>query len=355
MAEMEGCATEIEIDTAQGDCEPSLMMEYGAPLAIVIAVYTVGLMLLRRTKPKGGGNASAAGGGINAVPLLWTCACVNALLAYSFEPWWVAWISWWIISFMLSRKSHIGWPVVGSAMWCLWTVVMWATMTLGMLPLSWSAVIPPLALLKIMVRSDPSKHDALSTLCVSLQWDTPSLGAMYLLNLFGQRMLDDGEGNFITTFGEDVCCSSLPMSQDPSSDEWKKARIKSVVNMCGESTGPVGAYAAEGIEQLRLPTVDMAAPTAEFLVCGVEFILAQRKRDPKSRVLVHCKGGRGRAATMMLAYKMATHPAGVSNCDPVEIVTEMKKKRKVIEVVVASYPSIEAFRQVWSTRPDKVD
>jgi len=53
---------------------------------------------------------------------------------------------------------------------------------------------------------------------------------------------------------------------------------------------------------LRLPTLDTNEPTFQSLKAGVEFIDARLQQEPGSRVLIHCKGGRGRAAAMALAY-----------------------------------------------------
>lgn len=60
-------------------------------------------------------------------------------------------------------------------------------------------------------------------------------------------------------------------------------------------------WKAEGVEQLRLSTVDLTGvPSLENLHRGVEFALSHREKG--SSVYVHCKAGRCRSATQAAAY-----------------------------------------------------
>jgi atypical dual specificity phosphatase len=76
--------------------------------------------------------------------------------------------------------------------------------------------------------------------------------------------------------------------------------ITAVINTCREYRGPVHAYAAAGMEQLRLPTTDFTPPTLDDIRRGVEFI--QQHVRAGHKVYVHCKAGRGRSATVVLCY-----------------------------------------------------
>ncbi len=95
--------------------------------------------------------------------------------------------------------------------------------------------------------------------------------------------------------------------------------------------------------------MEMSAVSAEHLLEGVKFIRAQLKARPGHRVLVHCKGGRGRAATMLIAWYMAQHQ-DTATCSPDKIAGWLKEKRPVVETGVAKYPSIEKFRRLWLKR-----
>ncbi|XP_023857431.1 phosphatidylglycerophosphatase and protein-tyrosine phosphatase 1 isoform X1 [Salvelinus sp. IW2-2015] len=65
-------------------------------------------------------------------------------------------------------------------------------------------------------------------------------------------------------------------------------------------------WKAEGVEQLRLSTVDLTGvPSLENLHKGVEFALSHREKG--SSVYVHCKAGRCRSATLAAAYIIRIH------------------------------------------------
>ena len=75
-------------------------------------------------------------------------------------------------------------------------------------------------------------------------------------------------------------------------------RVTGIINFCDEFAGH-GDYERVGMRQLRLPTLDYCSPTAQQLEAGLDFI---RRQPPGATVYVHCKAGRGRAGTMLMAY-----------------------------------------------------
>ena len=75
-------------------------------------------------------------------------------------------------------------------------------------------------------------------------------------------------------------------------------RVTGVINFCDEFAGH-SEYERIGMRQLRLPTLDYCSPTAQQLESGLDFI---RRQPPGASVYVHCKAGRGRAGTMLMAY-----------------------------------------------------
>lgn len=80
--------------------------------------------------------------------------------------------------------------------------------------------------------------------------------------------------------------------------------IQSIVNMCEEFAGHEAEMAGLNIRQLRLPTLDYHFPSEAHLLSGLAFIREEVAAGRK--VYVHCKAGRGRAATMALCHVMAT-------------------------------------------------
>ena len=77
-------------------------------------------------------------------------------------------------------------------------------------------------------------------------------------------------------------------------------RVTGVINFCDEFSGHPD-YERYGMRQLRLPTLDYCAPTTQQLEAGLDFI---RRQPAGGTVYVHCKAGRGRAGTMLMAYLM---------------------------------------------------
>ena len=75
-------------------------------------------------------------------------------------------------------------------------------------------------------------------------------------------------------------------------------RVTGIINFCDEFAGH-SEYERVGMRQLRLPTLDYCSPTAQQLEAGLDFI---RRQPPGGSVYVHCKAGRGRAGTMLMAY-----------------------------------------------------
>jgi atypical dual specificity phosphatase len=86
--------------------------------------------------------------------------------------------------------------------------------------------------------------------------------------------------------------------------------VRAIVNMCEEFAGHEREMATRGIVQLRLPTTDYQHPREEDLLRGIEFM--RRQAAGGAKVYVHCKAGRGRAATMALCYLMAARGLGAS-------------------------------------------
>jgi len=119
--------------------------------------------------------------------------------------------------------------------------------------------------------------------------------------------------------------------------------VRAVVNTCEEYAGPVEAYGEAGIEQLRLPTVDFVAPTLENVERGVEFINHHVSRG--ETVYVHCKAGRGRSATIVLCYLIAS-----ANLTPQEAQKHLKEKRPQVAGLLYRRRVVEQFYDRYAAR-----
>lgn len=114
--------------------------------------------------------------------------------------------------------------------------------------------------------------------------------------------------------------------------------VHSVVNMTCEYAGPQKTFAASGIVQLRLPTLDFTEPSVEDLIKGIRFIQERLVAEDGGRVYVHCKAGRARAACMVLCTLIA-----MEGMEGKEAFQAMKDKRPVVEKILLTYSSVQAF------------
>lgn len=132
---------------------------------------------------------------------------------------------------------------------------------------------------------------------------------------------------------------SLPLEWDVE-EMVREHNIGAVVNMTIEWPGPTAHYERHGVQQLRLPTVDTAAPTLDQVHEGVAFIEEFLAANPSKRVFIHCKGGRGRAAVMTACFYIKQRKGAA---DPQQVVRELKQKRHVVSTAVAKYEVVQEF------------
>jgi atypical dual specificity phosphatase len=118
--------------------------------------------------------------------------------------------------------------------------------------------------------------------------------------------------------------------------------VRSVVNMCAEFSGHMESMKRLGMSQLHLPTLDYFPPSETDLRRGVDFIREIAAR--KERAYLHCKAGRGRSATLAIAYFMTTR--GMSLVQAFEFV---KRARKQIDGHLVRRRILLSWR--WSVSP----
>lgn len=113
-------------------------------------------------------------------------------------------------------------------------------------------------------------------------------------------------GNYWTKVDETLYlgCAPLDLLNHPSC--MHNMGIRGVLNMCYEYSGPKHSYDKLGIKQLHFSVCDHTEVPVENLVDAVAFI--KQYRDRGEKVLVHCKAGHGRGASVALAWMMHEHP-----------------------------------------------
>ena len=124
----------------------------------------------------------------------------------------------------------------------------------------------------------------------------PTLG----WNLFLWRILP--WRRWCDSIDEHVILGALPFASNVA--DLHDSGVRAVVNACAETEGPVKEYERYGITQLCIPTTDFNPPGLEDIQRAIVFMREHTERG--ERVYVHCKAGRGRGATVVLCWLIAT-------------------------------------------------
>jgi atypical dual specificity phosphatase len=97
-------------------------------------------------------------------------------------------------------------------------------------------------------------------------------------------------------------------------------------------------YEELGISQLHLPVVDYTSPSLLQLEQAVSFVESFLSRS--ETVYIHCKGGKGRSATVVLAffikhYKLSRHDA----------LRRLKSRRPQVSTYIFRRPPLIEFEE----------
>ena len=175
------------------------------------------------------------------------------------------------------------------------------------------------------------RHDPRSIL-IHILYDPPALLTCFVYSVLLKSPLN----RLYTPITARLVLGSLPFK--PDVEVLKKAGVSAVVNMCAEYSGPVSEYNRFGIEQCRLPTTDMSAPTLDDLKKGVAFIQKHLEQEDGSRVMIHCKNGMSRSACVAVSFLCASE-----GLTPIEAVKLIKQVRGEVSTDLLDYPSVQQF------------
>lgn len=297
--------------------------------------------------------------------------------------------SWWaIVPFILMATKGVDITVLNglflSAFWMSYTLLI--TCPLYVFLGRYLILMIYLPIIGVVFYKEPHQRaDPLFLLLEAVFWDFPLICWMRAISKMNGRALKP----FYSQITDEVAVGSMPLEIDAAYLHEKK-NIGLVVNMCREYSGPLAEYEALGIKQVHLPTPDVCEPTYEDVLRGVhaifEFLDAQRKEDgtpgditdsetpttssqkgpegghgqvpnsggtsggqvasspstgsDKKRVFVHCKAGRGRAATMALCYLIAS-----TDLHPSDAMRVIQERRSVVEPGVRRFRVVKKFVQ----------
>lgn len=140
--------------------------------------------------------------------------------------------------------------------------------------------------------------------------------------------------NWWDRIDETLIVGALPFEKDVPA--MAAAGVTCVVNTCAEYGGPVQAYEASGIRQLRVPTIDFTHPSLDSVNQAVAFI-EQQTRDGGT-VYVHCKAGRARSATVAMCWLIQHR-----NMTPEQAQALLLEKRPHVNPHVYNRPVVRQF------------
>jgi atypical dual specificity phosphatase len=112
--------------------------------------------------------------------------------------------------------------------------------------------------------------------------------------------------NYWTEIDDTLLLGCAPMAFLGHPNSLYKQNVRGVINLCDEYQGPKEAYSELGIEQLYLPTIDHSEPSYPQIITAVDFISKYKMRG--ERVLVHCKAGHARSASIALCWLLNEDP-----------------------------------------------
>ena len=207
-----------------------------------------------------------------------------------------------------------------------------------------------------------SHNDIFYSFYIQTFWSFPIISSMKLLSRMHQSVFPKFDyiarsihSPMISIISDDICVGRLPLNEyEVDILRESPYNIGAVVNLCIEATGPIAAYQRNGIRYIRLPTVDTLPPMLDDIISAMNFI-EKFKEDKdnaivhqnrgignQKRVLIHCRGGRSRSATIALCWLIKT---GMSVEESMKL---LKMRRKAVHSRVQHYDVVHQYTAVVS-------
>jgi atypical dual specificity phosphatase len=115
-----------------------------------------------------------------------------------------------------------------------------------------------------------------------------------------------------------VILGSVPLFRHDIDRLVREEKVSKFINLCREYNENLAVYREKKVDQLHLPVIDFSVPSAEQIDKGVQFLHKFRNTS----VYVHCKAGRGRSTTIVLAYLLS-----LFDISPIEADAMIRKHR----------------------------
>jgi len=131
-------------------------------------------------------------------------------------------------------------------------------------------------------------------------------------------------GPHISKIDDDVYLGALPMYWDVE-NMVSNHKIRAVVNLCDEYSGPQTEYQRYAIHQLHLSVVDHYEPSVKEIKQAIQFI--QSHVAVGHKVLIHCKAGRGRSGAIAICWVAISRRVSLEEAQKY-LIEKRKKVRK---------------------------
>lgn len=120
---------------------------------------------------------------------------------------------------------------------------------------------------------------------------------------WNQLLKKEGKGkgearNWYDSIHPNIVLGALPYAK--LVPKLKEEGVTHVLNMVAEWEGPVKEYKSLGMTLQRIPVIDFTPPSLADIEQGADYI--QEVISSGGTVYVHCKAGRGRSASVCMAY-----------------------------------------------------
>lgn len=218
----------------------------------------------------------------------------------------------------------------------------------GLLALGLSqAVLPAAVMLKRQQsRGGPREFDGLAEPVRSFTWFAGNLGLWPTCVNYAAADAMGARAYFSLVWEEGGGGPQIFMGGAPWGFHMARLRrrgVRAAVNCCEEWDGR--AYAAHGIEQLRLNCVDFCDVPEEKLAAAVAFV--HRHIEEGHSVYIHCKAGVGRSTSVAVAYlasRVDEFQGRAGGLLPGEAANRhIKARRRPAAAHMFARPSVKAF------------
>ncbi|TPX38417.1 hypothetical protein SeLEV6574_g07796 [Synchytrium endobioticum] len=159
-----------------------------------------------------------------------------------------------------------------------------------------------------------------ATFGISYFWNR----ALVSSGLFGMNWIDNH-----VVLGALPSESHLPMLLN-------QFKVTTIINLCAETKGIASACEQHQVHHIHLPCIDFQVPSPETLELGVSELTAVANSNKVA--LAHCKAGRGRSASLVMCYLVATY-----QMDLMDAQKYLLSKRRQVDSHLSQSVNIRAF------------